>query len=86
MSGTLIHYVSTPKFQFRAMPPAQMHGDTTGGVEWFVSTDGSDISGNTIRVTKMTELPQQRAEVHVHVAASHAVPGPARRPISPAAP
>jgi uncharacterized repeat protein (TIGR01451 family) len=36
------------------MPPAQMHGDTTGGVEWFVSTDGSDSGGNTIRVTKLT--------------------------------
>ena len=53
LSGTLTYYVSVPQFQFRAMPPAQMHGDTTGGVEWFVSTDGSDSSGNTIRVTKM---------------------------------
>jgi hypothetical protein len=24
------------------------------GVEWFVSTDGNDVSGTTIRVTKMT--------------------------------
>src|SRR4051812_23978697 len=31
-----------------------MHGDTTGGVEWFVSTDGTDAGGNTIRVTEMT--------------------------------
>ena len=36
------------------MPPAQMHGDTTGGVEWFVSTDGNDAGGDTMRVTKMT--------------------------------
>ena len=36
------------------MPPAQMHGDTTGGVEWFVSTDGTDAGGTTMRVTKMT--------------------------------
>jgi len=54
LSGTLNYFVSTPKFQFRAMPPAQMHNDVTGGVEWFVSTDGSDTSGNTIRVTMMT--------------------------------
>jgi hypothetical protein len=52
--GTLTYYVSVPKFQFRAMPPAQMHGDERGGVEWFVSTDGSEAGGNTIRVTKMT--------------------------------
>jgi hypothetical protein len=31
-----------------------MHGDNKGGVEWFVSTDGTDAGGNTIRVTKMT--------------------------------
>jgi hypothetical protein len=36
------------------MPPAQLHGDKTGGVEWFVSTDGTDAGGNTIRVTQMT--------------------------------
>jgi hypothetical protein len=52
--GTLVYYVSTPASQFRAMPPAQMHGDTQGGVEWFVSTDGTDVKGTTIRVTKMT--------------------------------
>jgi hypothetical protein len=54
LSGTLTYYVSEPKFQFRAMPPAQMHGDTTGGTEWFVSTDGTDAGGNTMRVTQMT--------------------------------
>jgi hypothetical protein len=54
LSGTLTEFVSKPKFQFRAMPPAQMHGDTTGGVEWFVSTDGTDAGGNTMRVTEMT--------------------------------
>jgi methionine-rich copper-binding protein CopC/protocatechuate 3,4-dioxygenase beta subunit len=55
LSGTLSYFVSTPPaFQFRAMPPAQMHGDTTGGVEWFVSTDGTDAGGNTIRVTELT--------------------------------
>jgi hypothetical protein len=53
LTGTLIYYVSVPSFQFRAMPPAQMHGDTTGGVEWFVSTDGTDAGGSTIRVTKL---------------------------------
>lgn len=52
--GTLQFFVSVPQFQFRAMPPAQLHEDTTGGVEWFVSTDGTDAGGNTIRVTKMT--------------------------------
>src|SRR5262249_13947481 len=55
LSGTLTYFVAgSPSFQFRAMPPAQMHGDTTGGTEWFVSTDGTDASGNTIRVTKLT--------------------------------
>ena len=54
LAGTLTYFVSTPEFQFRAMPPAQLSGDTTGGTEWFVSTDGSDASGNTIRVTEMT--------------------------------
>jgi len=54
LSGTLIHFISHPAFQFRAMPPAQMHGDKTGGVEWFVSTDGGEISGSSIRVTKLT--------------------------------
>ena len=32
-----------------------MHDDNKGGVEWFVSTDGTDAGGNTIRVTKMTD-------------------------------
>jgi hypothetical protein len=54
LGGTLTYYVSTPAPQFRAMPPAQMHGTLTGGVEWFVSTDGTDAGGNTMRVTKMT--------------------------------
>jgi hypothetical protein len=61
LSGTLSYFVSHPAFQFRAMPPAQMHGEKEsvwhqkgGGVEWFVSTDGTDAGGNTIRVTKMT--------------------------------
>jgi hypothetical protein len=54
LSGTLTYFVSRPKFQFRAMPPAQMHHDLKGGVEWFVSTDGTDGGGNAIRVTKMT--------------------------------
>jgi hypothetical protein len=54
LSGTLTYFVSHPKSQFRAMPPAQMHGDKKGGVEWFVSTDGTDAGVNTIRVTEMT--------------------------------
>jgi hypothetical protein len=54
LSGTLTYYVSHPAFQFRAMPGAQMHGDTVGGTEWFVSTDGGDSGGSTIRVTEMT--------------------------------
>ena len=54
LSGTLNYFVSHPQFQFRAMPPAQMHDDKKGGVEWFVSTDGTDEGGSNIRVTKMT--------------------------------
>ena len=54
LSGTLTYFASKPAFQFRAMPPAQMHKDGKGGVEWFVSTDGTDEGGNTIRVTRMT--------------------------------
>jgi hypothetical protein len=54
LSGTLSYFVSHPQFQFRGMPPAQMHDDKKGGVEWFVSTDGTDAGGTTIRVTKMT--------------------------------
>jgi hypothetical protein len=54
LSGTLVYFVSHPVFQFRAMPPAQMHGDKKGGVEWFVSTDGTDAGGSTIRVIKVT--------------------------------
>ena len=54
LGGTLTFFLSTPKNQFRAMPPARMHGDTTGGTEWFVSTDGTDSGGTTMRVTMMT--------------------------------
>ena len=80
LAGTLTYFVSHPAFQFRAMPPAQMHNDrmhddrmhdgyrqdntdTNGrdehhhkqdGAEWFVSTEGSDSGGSTIRVTRMT--------------------------------
>src|SRR5579859_2858642 len=53
--GTLTYFVSVPKSQFREMPPAQMHGQKHGGTEYFVSTDGTDAGGNTIRVTKMTK-------------------------------
>ncbi len=53
LNGSLTYYVSVPQFQFRAMPPAQMHGDLTGGVQWFVSTNGSEIFGDAMRVTKM---------------------------------
>lgn len=53
-AGTLTYFVATPEFQFRALPPAQMHGDVKGGTEWFVSTDGTDAGGSTIRVTEMT--------------------------------
>jgi protocatechuate 3,4-dioxygenase beta subunit len=54
LTGTLTDYISHPEFQFRGMPPAQMHGDTVGGTEWFFSTDGNDTGGNTMRVTKVT--------------------------------
>src|SRR5215469_9554806 len=55
LGGTLIYFISDPKPQFRAMPPARMHGDTTGGTEWFVSTDGNDSGPlSTMRVTMMT--------------------------------
>ena len=88
-------YVSTPEFQFRAMPPAQMHGDTTGGVEWFFSTDGNDAGGNTMRVTEMTNyfsnsptftytsLPVDAVSGASHGRSSPAAPGPpspTRRP------
>jgi hypothetical protein len=59
LSGTLTYFVSHPEFQFRAMPPAQMHGDAASrraSVEWFVSTDGNDVSGTTMRVTQMTNF------------------------------
>ena len=52
-SGTLVYYFTYPPFlQFRAMPPARFHGDTTGGTEWFASIDQG--GGNALRVTKMT--------------------------------
>jgi hypothetical protein len=53
LSGTLTYFVSHPAYQFQAMPPAQMHGDKKGGVEWFVSTNGTNAGGRTIRVTKL---------------------------------
>jgi hypothetical protein len=54
LAGTLTMYLSQPEPEFRAMTPAQMHGDTTGGIEWFFSTDGNDVSGDSMRVTEMT--------------------------------
>jgi hypothetical protein len=56
LGGTLITYNSLPKPQFRAMPPARMHGSKPGAPMWFVSTDGTDAGGTTIRVTKMTKV------------------------------
>jgi hypothetical protein len=56
LSGTLVTYNSVPAPQFRAMPPARMHGSKPGDPMWFVSTDGSDAGGSTIRVTKMTNV------------------------------
>src|SRR5262249_34709202 len=52
-TGQLRFFVAVPDFQFRGMPPAQMHDDGDG-VEWFVSTDGTDADGTTIRVTQLT--------------------------------
>jgi hypothetical protein len=69
-AGQLRFSVSTPKFQFRAMPPAQMHGDQTGGVEWFVSTDGSDLSGSTMRVTRMTGYLSNTAPTFMYTSLS----------------
>jgi hypothetical protein len=54
LGGTLTYFISVPKAQFRAMPPAWMHGDTVGGTEWFFSTDGTDAGGTSMRVTMMT--------------------------------
>jgi len=56
LSGTLVTYNSVPRAQFRAIPPAQMHGSMPGDPMWFVSTDGTDQGGNSIRVTKMTNV------------------------------
>ena len=40
IAGILTDNIIHPDFsQFRAIPPAQMHGDTTGGTEWFVSVE-----------------------------------------------
>ena len=86
LSGTLTYFVSHPAFQFRAMPPAQMHGDTTGGVEWFVSTDGTDAGGNTIRVTKLTNYLSNSPSFTYTSLPVTPVPDTPARPISPAAP
>jgi hypothetical protein len=51
LSGTLTFF-ETSRQAFDAIPPAQVHDDGTGGVEWFVSVD--DREGDTIRVTRMT--------------------------------
>jgi len=56
LSGNLITYNSVPAPQFRAMPPAQMHGSAPGDPMWFVSTDGTDAGGTSMRVTKMTNV------------------------------
>jgi len=56
LSGTLITYNSVPQPQFRAMPPAQMHGSAPGDPMWFVSTNGTDAGGTAMRVTKMTNV------------------------------
>ena len=73
--GTLSYFVSHPEPQFRAMTPAQMHGDTTGGVEWFFSTDGSDVSGDTHACHEDDQLPEQQPDVHLHVDTCCAVSG-----------
>ena len=52
LTGTLVYYTSYPPPQFRAIPPARMGDDLTGGTEWFMSI--IDGGGNTVRVTKMT--------------------------------
>lgn len=62
LAGTLTYYVNTPANQFRAMPPAQMHNSLANGTEWFVSTDGTDAGGTTIRVTKMTKYLSNKAK------------------------
>jgi protocatechuate 3,4-dioxygenase beta subunit/glutamine cyclotransferase len=54
LAGTLVDFVTSPKAQFQAMPPAQLTQDTTGGTEWFISTDGTNAGGDTMRVTEMT--------------------------------
>jgi protocatechuate 3,4-dioxygenase beta subunit len=55
LGGTLSYSVSHPAPQFRAMTPAQMHGDTTGGTEWFFySPNGGGGSNDVMIVAEMT--------------------------------
>ena len=64
IAGVLTTNIIHPDFsQFRAIPPAQMHGDTTGGTEWFVSVE--DSGGNTLQVTKLTDYFSSHTE-HPH--------------------
>ena len=63
IAGVLTTNIIHPDFsQFRAIPPAQMHGDTTGGTEWFVSVEES--GGNTLQVTKLTDYFSATPSIH----------------------
>ena len=54
LAGALSFNISTPPAQFRAMPAAMMRGSKPGDPMWFLSVVNG--SGNTLRVTKMTDV------------------------------
>ena len=70
IAGRSDHQRHPPRFlQFRAMPPAQMHGDTTGGTEWFVSTDRRTPAATRCAVTELTDYLSSTPTFTLHVAA-----------------
>jgi hypothetical protein len=82
LNNNFVYYISrSPVFQFRGAPPAQMHGDTTGGTEWLTSTfDGADFGGtsNSILVSKLTNYLSNNAHWTVYtltVPTTYAGPG-----------
>ena len=60
------------------MPPAQMHGDTTGGTEWFcLDRRHERRAADTIRVTEMTNYFSDDPTFTYTLAAGRAVSGTA---------
>jgi hypothetical protein len=80
-SGTWTYYVSYPKPDFRAMVPAQMHGDTAGTTMYFIEENGYENGSSILAVTMTNILSNSPNYVYTPISVDpYGAPPPAAQP------